>query len=97
MRNTYFTLLLVIFSAAVFAQQTGIKGVVADKVTKETLVGATVLIQGTTTGSTTDLDGNYLITSLAPGSYNLVISYISYKTQIIENTKANQLLKVTEP
>jgi len=84
MRNKYLLLWLVFLGTTAVAQQTGIKGVVSDKVTKETLVGATVLIQGTTTGSTTDLDGNYTITTLAPGSYNLVVSYISYKTQIIE-------------
>lgn len=71
----------------VSAQQTGIKGVISDKTSKETLVGATVVIQGTTIGSTTDLDGNYSITSIAPGTYNLVVSYISYKTQIIEKVK----------
>jgi len=87
MKNKYLILWLVFFATTAIAQQTGIKGVVSDKVTKETLVGATILIQGTTTGSTTDLDGNYAITSLAPGAYNLVISYISYKTQIIEKVK----------
>lgn len=87
MRNKYLTLWLLLFAATAIAQQTGIKGVISDKTTKETLVGATILIQGTTNGSTTDLDGNYSITSLAPGSYNLVVSYISYKTQIIEKVK----------
>jgi outer membrane receptor for ferrienterochelin and colicin len=87
MRNKYLTLCLLLIATIAIAQQTGIKGVISDKTTKETLVGATVLIQGTTTGSTTDLDGNYSISSLAPGSYNLVISYISYKTQILEKVK----------
>jgi len=87
MRSKYLTLLLLIFASVAIAQQSGLKGIVADKVSKETLVGATVLIQGTTTGSTTDLDGNYMIKGLAPGSYNLVISYISYKTQIIEKVE----------
>jgi len=96
MRNYYFTILLLFFSTLLFAQQTGIKGVVTDKVTHETLIGATVIIQGTTTGSTTDLDGKYSITSLAPGYYNLVISYISYKTQIIEKVKVlkNEMLEM---
>jgi len=89
MRNKFIAVLLLLVSTATMAQ-TGIKGVVSDKTSKETLVGATVLIQGTTTGSTTDLDGNYLITSLAPGSYNLVVSYISYKTQIIEKVKVEK-------
>lgn len=87
MRNIYFAFLLLMFATTSWAQTTGIKGVVADKASKETLVGATVLIQGTTIGSTTDLDGNYKITSLAPGNYNLVVSYISYKTQLIEKVK----------
>jgi len=87
MRNKYFTLWFLFFTTTVIAQQTGIKGVVSDKITKETLVGATVIIQGTTIGSTTDLDGNFSITGLAPGSYNLVVSYISYKTLIVEKVK----------
>lgn len=96
MQNKYFTLWLLFFATTAIAQQTGIKGIIADKTTKETLVGATVLIQGTTTGSTTDLDGNYSITGLAPGSYNLVVSYISYKTQIVEKVKVvkNEMLQL---
>ncbi len=96
MQNKYFTLWLLFFTTSAIAQQTGIKGIIADKTSKETLVGATVLIQGTTTGSTTDLDGNYSITGLTPGSYNLVISYISYKTQIIEKVKVvkNEMLEL---
>jgi outer membrane receptor protein involved in Fe transport len=84
MRSKFLTLIFISFAAVMNAQNTGLKGVVSDKITKETLVGATVLIQGTTTGSTTDLDGNFLITGLTPGNYNIVVSYISYKTQIIE-------------
>ncbi len=87
MRHIFFSLWFFLVVTITMAQHTGIKGVVSDKITKETLVGATVLLQGTTTGSTTDLDGNYNIIALAPGSYNLVISYISYKTQIIEKVK----------
>lgn len=84
MRKNYLFLIFSLLQTALWAQQTGIKGVVSDKTTHETLVGATVIIQGTTTGSTTDLDGNYTISSLSPGNYNLVVSYISYKTQLVE-------------
>jgi outer membrane receptor for ferrienterochelin and colicin len=87
MRKKYFTLWLLFFATSAFAQQTGIKGIISDKATKETLVGATVIIQGTTIGSTTDLDGNFALPTIAPGSYNLVVSYISYKTLIIEKVK----------
>lgn len=79
--------ILGIVLSAVYAQNSGIKGVISDKATKETLVGATVLVQGTTIGAATDLDGNYSITNISPGIYNLVVSYISYKTQVIEKVK----------
>lgn len=64
--------------------QTGIiKGTVIDANTKETLIGATVALQGTTNGAITDFDGNFRIEKVAAGNYNLVISYISYDNQII--------------
>lgn len=58
--------------------QTGvIKGSVLDANTKETLIGATVVVQGTTIGAATDFDGNFRIEKVASGSYNLIVSYIS--------------------
>ncbi len=60
-----------------------IKGTITDANTKETLIGATVVLQGTTTGAISDFDGNFLIEKVAKGSYNLVISYISYDNQIV--------------
>ncbi len=42
MRNKYLTLCLLLIATIAIAQQTGIKGVISDKTTKETLVGATV-------------------------------------------------------
>ncbi|MCS6968473.1 MAG: TonB-dependent receptor [Cytophagales bacterium] len=69
----------------VWAQQVGtIKGSVRDAATKEIIIGANVVIEGTTTGSSTDLDGNFSI-KVAPGTYKLKISYISYKPLVIEN------------
>lgn len=59
-----------------------IKGVISDEATGEFLVGATVLIQGTYTGTITDLEGRFELKNVKPGRYNLVISYISYDTQI---------------
>jgi len=47
------------------------------------LIGATVSIQGTTKGASTDFDGNYRIEKVKAGTYNLVISYISYDNQIV--------------
>ena len=76
--------ILLIFSILGFAQSGTIKGIVTDSKTNESLIGTTVLIQGTTQGTITDFDGNYIIPKVNPGTYNLVISFISYETQIIK-------------
>jgi TonB-dependent receptor len=60
-----------------------IKGLVQDAGTGESLVGANVLIQGTYTGTITDLDGNFELKNVAPGTYNIVVSYVSYDRQIV--------------
>ncbi|WP_158796868.1 TonB-dependent receptor [Pedobacter sp. L105] len=79
------TLLLgVMFSAVGFAQGTGkISGVVTDQKTGETLIGVTVKIAGGAQGSSTDVEGRYLISGLAPGKYTLQVSYVGYVTKNI--------------
>lgn len=95
MKKIYFTytrFLIFIIASAVFAQitagfanaqQGSIKGTIADSETGEPLIGATVLIQGTTKGVVTDIDGNYILKDVSAGTYNLVISYVSYEQQIL--------------
>ncbi len=68
--------------------QTGsIEGIVSDKKTGETLVGATIIIAGTTTGTTTDLDGKFTLGNLNPGSYNIEVNFISYQQQSFKGVK----------
>lgn len=62
------------------AQQGTIKGLVTDLKTKEPLVGATVMFDGTNTGTVTDFDGNYRIEHITPGTYTIRCSFISYET-----------------
>lgn len=56
------------------------RGVVVDKTTQQALIGATVVVEGTTKGTTTDATGSFEL-NLAPGDYRIVVSYISYLTQ----------------
>jgi len=61
-----------------------IKGVVKDSITGETLIQANVvLLQGGAmiTGAATDLDGEYYISGISPGTYVLRVTYASYGTQ----------------
>jgi iron complex outermembrane receptor protein len=65
----------------VFAQRM-VKGVITDKQTKETLVGANVKVVGTSKGAVTDIDGNYAV-EVPAGATQLEISYTGYTTQSI--------------
>lgn len=68
-----------------FAQTGSISGKVTDASNNEVLIGANIIVTGTTTGASTDLDGFYSIKSLTPGTYQLKVSYISYQTIVIDN------------
>lgn len=80
------SLILVLLATAAFAQQGLITGQVTDTETGETLPGVNVVIDGTTNGTVTDLDGKYRL-SLDPGSYDLRFSFISFKTELRTDLK----------
>lgn len=77
------TNLLFLYNLPIYSQKGGVKGTISDSKTQELLIGANILIQGTDLGTSTDLDGSYLLANINPGDYNLVFSYTSYKTQIV--------------
>jgi iron complex outermembrane recepter protein len=79
MKKHLLVLAILIVSTSLFAQKPVLRGVVTDAGSKEALVGASVVVKGTTTGAVTDLDGNYQLT-LSKGSYELVFSYVGYAT-----------------
>lgn len=72
-----------------FAQNGTLKGVVKDQKSGEVIIGASVFVEGTGTGASTDLDGKYTV-SLKSGTYNVVVSYISYKTEKFQNIKIEE-------
>jgi TonB-dependent receptor len=68
------------------AQTTGkIGGKVIDQKTSETLIGATVSIQGTTKGVATDVQGQYSLSGVAPGRYVIEVRYIGYQSKSISD------------
>ncbi|GAB4328115.1 MAG: TonB-dependent receptor [Calditrichia bacterium] len=93
MRSKIITLLLV---AAVFlpvllmAGTTGkIAGVVRDKNSGEGLIGVNIIVEGTSLGGTTDLDGSFIILNIPPGEYTLVFQYIGYREVRLQNVKVS--------
>lgn len=84
------TFVLGIFmSVSVFAQNITVKGHVKDDLGDD-VIGARILVKGTSTGCTTDLDGNFSLS--APHGATLVISYIGY---IEQEVKAAPQLNIT--
>ncbi len=77
MRNLTFTLIFLLTSLMVIAQGS-ISGVILDAETNEGLIGASILVGGTSKGAITDLDGSFQITDLAPGEYTLQLTYTGY-------------------
>lgn len=82
-RYTITALLFFFIAASSFAQTGIIKGRVYDAVTNEAVPFANVVIQDSTTGTSTDIDGKYELTELKPGLYNLEVSYLGYRSELI--------------
>lgn len=80
----YLQIIFFIFLVGNTLAQDGIlSGKVIDEKSAEELIGTTIIVTETTTGSITDFDGNYTL-SLKPGIYSIMCSYISYQTQVFE-------------
>lgn len=87
MKKTTATLsvfVFLLFSLSAFAQKGTIRGSVIDDETGEPLIGAIVLIAGTSNGAAADLDGKFSILA-DPGTYELQVSYVSYNTTSIKD------------
>lgn len=66
------------------AASTGaVTGVVVEEQRGAPLPGANVTIEGTSTGTSTDLDGRYRIDELEPGTYDLVVSFVGFQKKTV--------------
>ena len=84
-----FYVILILTVENLFAQvTTNIYGEVVDEL-GEPLIGASVFLEGTQLGAQTDFDGNYKISGVAPGSYNLIVNYLGFEPQ----TKYNIIVR----
>jgi len=84
------TILFLLFPILVLSQAKGtLSGTVTDSKTGEPLIGATVILEGTTIGSSTDVNGEYTIKNIPTDTYNITASYIGY----IAKTKFNQVIR----
>lgn len=85
--------IITVFSLMViplFAGTTGkIVGQVTDSKTGDALVGANLIITGTSLGASTDADGYYSIINIPPGTYQIEVYYVGYANHAIGNVRVN--------
>ncbi len=96
LHRIYFVLFFSFFSISLYAQTGSVKGTIRDAVTNEAIIGASVVVEGTTNGAATDVNGNYVIPRVPAGKADILISYISYRTKkvegvVVEDGKATSL------
>lgn len=88
-----FLLFLLFVGLPILAQNMRISGIVLDKKLNEPIIGASVLIKGTSNGSITDLEGKFVLENVEAGS-KLVVSYIGFRSQEILVTKGHASYQV---
>ncbi len=85
-----FSLLFLFFSFNIAFAQTGkISGKVTDLETGEPLIGANVIINGTSLGAATNVDGEYIILNIPPNTYSMTAKYIGYKDVVQSNIRVS--------
>ncbi len=90
LRRFVLPLLLGAMVSTAQAGNTGkIAGTVKDAQTGEALIGASVLIEGTTQGAATNIDGYYVILNIPPGKYTLISSAVGYQRQTVTNVSVS--------
>ena len=81
-KATIITGLLLFISTVLFSQKGKIEGFISDAENRSPLNGAYVIIANSK-GDNTDVFGKFSISGINPGQYELVVSHISYRTEII--------------
>lgn len=89
------SMMFVLLVAAMQAFATGnISGKVSDGKNGEAIIGATIMVKGTTRGTQTDVDGNFNL-PIDAGTYTIEIKYIGYQTKEVDDIKVTDNNTVT--
>ncbi len=96
MKTIKIFILIALLPVLVFAQKASLTGKVVDAVNNEPLPFVNIVVSGSSIGTTTDLDGNFVLKGLTPGFIRLEASFIGYKQAIsaeieVSNANANSI------
>lgn len=89
------SVIMALFAGSAFAQEGKVRGRVMDKEKGEPIIGANVIIVGTTLGATTDIDGEYIILSVPAGVHTVKVSFVGYSPVTISNIRVNANITTT--
>jgi len=81
--------LLLLLPAMALAQSGRLRGQITDQETGEALIGANIIVVGTSYGAATDVNGDYTILNLVAGTYEIKASYIGYQARTVSNVRIN--------
>ena len=78
------SLLIFCFSAISSAQVSKVSGIVISAEDNEPVVGASIMVKGTTLGTISDLNGKFSLTGIPSSAKSLEVSYLGMKTQVVQ-------------
>ena len=78
----YFSLILFLLSLSLHSQTVRVYGSVKNSLNNEPIPFANVVIDGTSKGTTTNIDGNFELLEIEPGQYNFKCSYVGFNTNL---------------
>lgn len=82
-----YTLLLLAVCTTGFSQTGSITGLIKDAKTSETVIGATIRVEGTSLGAATDVSGEFTISNIPVGTYTLSVTSVGYAAKRFENVE----------
>lgn len=81
-RLTYIWPLLFLCGILTAQQTASLSGQITDASTGDPLIGASVVLVGTYSGASADINGNYLISNIKPGDYDIKVQFIGFETKL---------------
>jgi len=87
---------ILLLPALLFAQDGKLRGTVTDRESGEPLIGANVVVEGTSLGAATDVNGEFVILSVPPGVYAVKVTYIGYSPVTISNIRVSSNITTTQ-
>ena len=83
-------LLLLLSVSSLWSGTTGkVAGKVEDKNSGEPIIGATIIIVGTSLGAATDIDGHFTILNVPPGTFDIQVSFIGFRKVLVRNVRVS--------